>query len=340
VTGARRPPFARKRFGQHFLERAWIEQVIKAIDPRPDQLFIEIGPGRGALTRPLAARASRVIAYEIDRDLAAQLRAQAIPNVTIVEGDFLDADVGPPVLEGEVRGSGDRGAVDGANGQHRLPALRVAGNLPYNVASPILFRLAELYAAGVPIVDATVMLQREVADRVAATPGSRDYGVLTVLTQHVADAEIVLTLPPGAFRPVPKVHSAVVRLRFHPPDPPVADPAKFAEVVQAVFMHRRKTLENALKWYEGGRRSAAGGGARPGSEVGNRGGAIDRGERGRRSTRADSADSGSEVDLEATDRNRPPTPLPPLPPIDPRRRPETLTVAEFARLADWIKTRS
>jgi 16S rRNA (adenine1518-N6/adenine1519-N6)-dimethyltransferase len=264
--------FARKRFGQHFLEPAWVDKVIRAIDPRPGETFIEIGPGAGALTRPLAARAKAVIAYEIDRNLAADLRAAAVPNVTVVEGDFL--------------------ALSSQSAIRNLQsAIRVAGNLPYNVASPILFKLAELHASGAPIADAIVMLQREVADRLTARPGSRDYGVLSVLLQHVAAAQVILKLPAGAFRPAPKVLSALVRLRFHPPDPPVADSMLFAALVQAVFTRRRKTLANALKAYDKGGR-----------------------------------DRGNPLS----------TPLPPD--LDGRRRPETLTVAEFARLADFYAT--
>jgi 16S rRNA (adenine1518-N6/adenine1519-N6)-dimethyltransferase len=260
----------RKRFGQHFLEPAWVEKVIRAIDPEPDQTFIEIGAGSGALTRPLAARANAVIAYEIDRDLAADLRAAAIPNVTIVEGDFLERSAGrEPTAPSPL-------------------AVRVAGNLPYYVASPILFALADLRARGMAIVDATVMLQREVADRLTATPGSREYGVLSVLLQHVADVQIVLKLPAGAFRPPPKVLSALVRLRFHAPDPPVVDSAVFAALVQAVFTRRRKTIANALR-------------------------ALERG--------ADDTFPAPSDALRAAG-------------LDGRRRPETLTVGEFARLAD------
>ena len=257
--------FARKRFGQHFLEPAWVEKVVREIDPRPDDHFIEIGPGGGALTRPLAARARAVVAYEIDRDLAAALRDARIGNLTVVDGDFLDRAVGPAVAEPP----------------HRV---RVAGNLPYNVASPILFKLADMYAAGLQIADATVMLQREVADRLAAKPGTAEYGVLSVLMQHVADVELLLKLPAGAFRPAPKVLSALVRLRFHAPDPPVGDANVFVAVVQAVFTRRRKTLANALLAYEPLARASA-------------------------------------AEILAAAR------------LDGRRRPETLTVAEFARLA-------
>jgi 16S rRNA (adenine1518-N6/adenine1519-N6)-dimethyltransferase len=256
---------ARKRFGQHFLEAAWVEKVVRAIDPQPDETFIEIGPGRGALTRPLAARTKQLFAYEIDRDLAAELRAEAIPNVTVVEGDVLETlTVQSPS--------------------------RVAGNLPYNAASPIMFRLADLFAGGAPIGDATLMLQREVADRLVAAPGTREYGVLSVLLQHVATIDIILKLPAGAFRPPPKVLSALVRLRFHPPMPMVSSPQTFIDIVRAVFTRRRKTLANALL-------------------------AVDTA--GRRSFGPALQQAG----------------------IDGRRRPETLTLAEFARLADAYTAR-
>jgi len=257
---------ARKRFGQHFLEPAWVDKVVRAIDPQPDDTFIEIGPGRGALTRPLAARANRVLAYEIDRDLAAELRAEAIPNVTVVEGDVLDTLILDQLAPSP-------------------QPLRVAGNLPYNAASPIMFKLADLFAAGVPIGDATLMLQREVADRLMAAPGTREYGVLSVLLQHVAAIDMLLKLPAGAFRPPPKVLSALVRLRFHSGLPTVSSPQAFTGIVRAVFTRRRKTLANALL-------------------------AVDT--KGHRSFGPVLERAG----------------------LDGRRRPETLTLAEFARLAN------
>jgi 16S rRNA (adenine1518-N6/adenine1519-N6)-dimethyltransferase len=266
---------ARKQFGQHFLEPAWVDKVIRAIAPQPDERFIEIGPGAGALTRPLAARAKQVTAFEIDRDLAAELREAAIPNVTVVEGDFLAAEprtLNPPGTQ---------------NPEPRTSSLRAAGNLPYNVASPILFKLVDLHRRGVPLSDATVMLQREVADRLVAGPGSRDYGVLSILIGHSASAEIVLKLPAGAFRPPPKVLSALVRLRFHAPDPPVRDPALFEGLVQAVFTRRRKTLANALLAFPP----------------------------------AVAATPSRLLDAAG---------------IDGTRRPETLSIAEFARLADAL----
>jgi len=217
---------ARKRFGQHFLEPAWVVKVVNAIAPAGDDEFIEIGPGRGALTAPLTAAAKTVTAFEIDRDLAAALRAAAPPNLTIVEGDFLESDW---LLK------------------HR-PAtpIRVAGNLPYNVASPILFRLIDVYDSGMPLADATLMLQREVADRLLAKPSTKEYGVLSVLVRLSAGVDRLLNLPAGAFRPAPKVLSSLVRLRFHAPDPKPLNRELFVRMVQAVFTRRRKTLENAL----------------------------------------------------------------------------------------------
>jgi len=217
---------ARKRFGQHFLEPAWVVKVVKAIAPAADDEFIEIGPGRAAITGPLTAAARAVTAFEIDRDLAAELRASAPPNLTVVEADFLESDW---LLKNR-------------------PAhpVRVAGNLPYNVASPIIFRLIDIYDSGIPIADATLMLQREVADRLLAKPSTKEYGVLSILVRLSADVERLLNLPAGAFRPAPKVQSSLIRLRFHPPHPRPQDRVIFTRMVQAVFTRRRKTLENAL----------------------------------------------------------------------------------------------
>jgi 16S rRNA (adenine1518-N6/adenine1519-N6)-dimethyltransferase len=262
---------ARKRFGQHFLEPAWVDKLIDAIAPRPDQDFIEIGPGHGALTRPLAAVVRSIVAVEIDRSLAAELRRMRLPNLGVVEGDFLR--VRPEHLKHEL-------ALDAGAGP-----IRAVGNLPYNAASPILFRLIALQPHDIRLSDAVVMLQREVASRLTAVPGTRDYGVLTVLVAYSASVELLFSLPPGAFRPTPKVHSALVRLRFHPPDPPAKNPRVFAGLVQAAFNQRRKILANAMKPFA----------------------------------------MAAQV---------------PLPDVlakaglDPRRRPETLALAEWIRLAD------
>ena len=221
-------PRARKRFGQHFLEPAWVAKLLESLSPAPDDVFLEIGPGRGALTRPLSHRVQRVVAVEIDRDLAAHLREQLPPTVRVVEDDFLDVDV-DALLRDEPR------------------PVRVVGNLPYNISSPILFKLLHASAAGRLLSDATLMLQKEVAERLVAVPGTADYGALALQVALLADVERVLTLPPGAFRPPPKVTSAVVRLVFRAPREDVGDLATFERLVRGIFLQRRKTLLNALK---------------------------------------------------------------------------------------------
>ena len=239
-------PRARKRFGQHFLEPAWVMRLVNLVDPKPDETFLEIGPGRGALTRALAPRAGRVIAVEIDRDLAAALPATVPANVSVVQGDVLEADI-DAVLAGVLRDGPptDDEAVPGV--RHDARPARVIGNLPYNISSPILFRLLGAADEGRRFSDATLMLQKEVVDRIAAAPGSGDYGTLAIQTARVADVERLLTLPPGAFRPPPKVTSAVVRLRFRPPSVDVGNADVFTKVVRGIFLQRRKTLANALK---------------------------------------------------------------------------------------------
>ena len=211
----------RKRFGQHFLEPVWVDKVLHAIDPRPDDVFLEIGPGAGALTLKLAPRVARLTAVEIDRDLIADLKPRVPPNVSLIEGDILEVDL------------------------HAFDCTRVAGNLPFNVSSKILFRLLELQSRR-PVKDATLMLQREVADRIVARPGSAEYGVLSVLVQWKASVSRLLLLPSGAFRPPPAVTSALIRLTFRPPDIEVLDPAAFERLVRSIFTKRRKTLSNAL----------------------------------------------------------------------------------------------
>jgi 16S rRNA (adenine1518-N6/adenine1519-N6)-dimethyltransferase len=275
-------PFARRRFGQHFLEPQWVGKVVDAIGPRPTDVVIEIGPGRGALTRPLAAAVAHVLAIEIDRDLAAALKRAVPANVTVITGDVLDLRV--EALRAHLA------ALPLSSGR-----LRAAGNLPYNAASPILFRLLDFAGAGLPLADATVMLQREVADRLLATPGTRQYGVLSVLVGHRAAVSRRLDLPPGAFRPPPRVRSTVVGLRFHPPDPPVGRADVLEALTRALFTRRRKTLANALDAY----------------------------------LRTLEAEAGFD-----------PRDLLTRAAIDSRRRPETLTLAEIARLAETVPRRA
>jgi len=226
---------ARKRFGQHFLEPAWVAKVVTAVAATPDDNILEIGPGRAAITRPLAEHCGRLLAVEVDRDLAADLEASRPANVTVIVGDVLELDLAAAISDwlGAPLNSGNQ--------------VRVVGNLPYNISSPILFALLALAAKTGGVRDAILMLQKEVADRLVARVGTGDYGVLTVLTGVHADVTRLLSLPPGAFRPAPQVHSAVVRLAFRPPGEDIPDLAGFVRMVRSMFTQRRKTLSNALK---------------------------------------------------------------------------------------------
>lgn len=232
---------ARKRFGQHFLEPAWIQRLVGLIDPSPDDTFIEIGAGRGALTLALAPKVRRLMAVEIDRDLAAGLTDRGLEGVEVVVGDILRLDLAELCTRADPTGG----------------AIRVAGNLPYYISTPILGRVTELAQARPSLTDATVMLQREVVERLTAGPGTKAYGALTVLIRLLADAEQLATVPAGAFRPAPPVASAIVRLRFHPPAVRLNSARAFEVVVKALFSQRRKTLRNALRPLAASRRSSA-----------------------------------------------------------------------------------
>lgn len=215
----------RRALGQHFLRDPGIARaIVDVADPGPRDLVVEVGAGEGALTAELARRAGRLIALEIDPALAARLRAR-LPGVEVVEADA-------------------RRWAYGALARPPGGRVLVVGNLPYSASKPIL---AALLAARAAIDRIVVMLQQEVAERVAAAPGSRAYGTLSVLTQLYCDVRIVLRVPPGAFRPPPKVDSAVVALTVLPgPRVPVADERRFHTVVRAAFAQRRKTVANAL----------------------------------------------------------------------------------------------
>jgi 16S rRNA (adenine1518-N6/adenine1519-N6)-dimethyltransferase len=219
-------PNAKKRYGQHFLEPAWADKLVGAIAPQPTDRFLEIGPGPGALTFRLAPKVAHLIAVELDPAMVESLHLSLPANVTMVAADFLDIDVAPLTESG---------------------SLRVAGNLPYNVTSPILFKLLDARRRGVPLTDATLMVQREVADRIEGHPGTKDYGTLSIFVQLRARVRRVLNLPPGAFRPMPRVHSAVLRLDFHDVEIAMRDEAVFETMVRSIFTQRRKTLSNALK---------------------------------------------------------------------------------------------
>lgn len=219
---------ARKRFGQHFLhDPGVIERIARAVDPGPHDHLLEIGPGRGALTHLLlAADYASFDAVEIDRDLAASLRPTlALARAaTLHECDALRFD-----FEQLARTRGGR--------------LRVIGNLPYNISTPLLFRLI---AAAPAIIDLHVMLQREVVARMAAAPGTGDYGRLTIMLAPWVSIERLFDIGPGAFKPAPRVWSAVARLTVRD-QPAFAVAPQFAQVVTAAFSQRRKTLRNALR---------------------------------------------------------------------------------------------
>jgi 16S rRNA (adenine1518-N6/adenine1519-N6)-dimethyltransferase len=243
---APRPP-RRRRFGQHFLTPAWVRKVIAAIDVAPGDVFLEIGPGTGALTLPLAATGASILAIEIDRDLVAALASRVPANVTLMSGDFLETDT-----LSFLSGLGPQRPPAGAPGSVPAPGrrFRVVGNLPYNLTTPIISRLIALHREHGFFTDATLMVQREVADRLVARPGKKDYGMLTVFAQMHARIEKRLELPPGAFKPPPKVRSSVVRLTFGPPAARVPDERLFDRLVKALFGQRRKTLQNALKRFD------------------------------------------------------------------------------------------
>ncbi|MBS7456119.1 16S rRNA (adenine(1518)-N(6)/adenine(1519)-N(6))-dimethyltransferase RsmA [Coralloluteibacterium stylophorae] len=216
----------KKSLGQHFLhDTSVVERILQALDPQPGERIVEIGPGAGALTFPLLRRHRTLTAIEFDRDLIAPLRAAAgdLGELEVIHADVLDVDL--------------TALAAGA-------PIRLVGNLPYNLSSPILFHALAHRAV---VRDMHFMLQKEVVDRMGAAPGSKVYGRLSVMLQAWCRVTPLIRVPPGAFRPPPKVDSAVVRLVPKPEDAVgIADPALFAGVVRAAFGQRRKTLRNAL----------------------------------------------------------------------------------------------
>lgn len=251
-------PRAKKRFGQHFLtDRHYISRIVSAIAPARDDVLVEIGPGPGAITEPLVERLAHLHAVEVDRDLAADLRARFAPErLTLHEADVLAFDF-----------------------SCLGPRFRAVGNLPYNISTPFLFHLAT-YAG--QLIDGTFMLQKEVVDRMVAAPGTAAYGRLSVMLQYRFGMKRLFDVPPGAFTPPPKVDSAIVRIVPLPAERLRAvDESRFAAFVTAGFGQRRKTLGNTLKPFLGADAIAALG-------------------------------------------------------IDPKRRAETLSVAEFVALADHV----
>ncbi len=213
---------ARKRFGQHFLtDRVMIESIIDAIAPEAGDAMVEIGPGLGAMTLPLLARIQPLTVIELDRDLAARLRKRG--DLEVIESDVLKVDFA---------------ALAAAKGQK----LRVVGNLPYNISTPILFHLLGFVDH---VVDHHFMLQKEVVDRMAAAPGNKDYGRLSVMLQWRYQIESVLDVPPECFDPPPRVDSAIVRM-IPLAVPPALDAALLEQMVAAAFSQRRKLLRHSL----------------------------------------------------------------------------------------------
>ena len=215
---------ARKRFGQNFLhDEHWIERIARTIDAKPGETVVEIGPGQAALTRKMIADAGHATAIEIDRDLAAWLKETFPETLTLIEADALKLDWNE-VQSGK--------------------ALRIVGNHPYNISSPLLFHLMTVADR---VIDQHFMLQKEVVDRMVATPGSKVYGRLSVMLQYRYRMQKMFDVPPGAFTPAPKVTSSIVRMVPKKIDEllPV-DLERFSVIVAAAFNQRRKTLRNAL----------------------------------------------------------------------------------------------
>jgi 16S rRNA (adenine1518-N6/adenine1519-N6)-dimethyltransferase len=219
---------ARKRFGQHFLsDTAIIEAIVRAIAPMPGDAMVEIGPGLAALTQPLVERLGHLTVIELDRDLAARLRAH--PQLEVVESDVLRVDFT---------------ALAARMGASKI---RVVGNLPYNISSPILFHLLDHVDV---VQDQHFMLQKEVIDRMVAAPATADYGRLSVMLQWRYAMENVLFVPPECFDPPPRVDSAIVRM-LPLAQPPQMDFRTYSDLVQTAFSQRRKILRNTLgKWLD------------------------------------------------------------------------------------------
>jgi len=225
---------ARKRFGQHFLtDSGIVDAIVQAIGPKPGQFMVEIGPGLAALTQPLAERLGHLTVIELDRDLAQRLRGHG--QLTVVESDVLKVDFAALL------------ATPPAPSDSTAHKLRVVGNLPYNISTPILFHLLTCVDV---IEDQHFMLQKEVIDRMVAKPATSAFGRLSVMLQWRYAMENVLAVPPESFDPPPRVHSAVVRMV--PLDtPPALDVTLLSALVQVAFSQRRKLLRHTLgKWLE------------------------------------------------------------------------------------------
>ncbi|RKY04217.1 ribosomal RNA small subunit methyltransferase A [Candidatus Poribacteria bacterium] len=226
------PVKAKKRLGQHFLrDRSYLIRIAEAASLRPEDVVLEIGPGEGDLTELLLERAGRVIAVEIDPELVALLRSrfQGEDRLALIQGDVLKLDLTSLLSEHLSVGS----------------KAKVVANIPYYITSPIIEKLIESRRV---LGECVLTVQREVARRICAAPGSKEYGSLTVLVQYFADVELLFDIPPGAFRPKPKVTSSVVRISFRErPRVEVKDEGFFFRVVRAAFGQRRKMIKNALR---------------------------------------------------------------------------------------------
>lgn len=220
------PP--KKNLGQHFLhDRAVIERIVHAVHPEPGDRLVEIGPGQGAITFPLLKKHGALTVIEFDRDLITPLMeaSEGMGELTVIHKDVLKVDFGKLAADG--------------------PAIRLVGNLPYNISTPILFHVLEHASA---VRDMHFMLQKEVVERMACEPGSKVYGRLSVMLQAICTVEPLFDVPPAAFRPPPKVDSAVVRLRPRPAgEIGIEDPLLFEALVRNAFGQRRKTLRNAVQ---------------------------------------------------------------------------------------------
>lgn len=215
---------ARKRFGQNFLtDTNMIDRIVQSMRLKPDDSVVEVGPGLGALTLPLLNALDQLTVIEIDRDLIARLRERQLEGLHVHEGDALAVDYTALVAD---------------------KPLRLVGNLPYNIGTPLLLRWLDVHAS---IQDIHVMLQKEVVDRLHATPGNRAFGRLSVLLQSVFTIEPLFTVPPTAFEPAPKVKSAVVRLKPLAEPPSAAELAALQRATRLAFANKRKTLRNNLR---------------------------------------------------------------------------------------------
>lgn len=230
---------ARKRFGQHFLsDSGIIDAIVQAINPQPGDPMVEIGPGLAALTQPLVERLGRLTVIELDRDLAKRLRSH--PQLHVIESDVLNVDFSSASIA-------PAAPENVANSAAVARKLRVVGNLPYNISTPILFHLLDYVEC---IEDQHFMLQKEVIDRMVAPPDSSDFSRLSVMLQWRYAMEDVLFVPPECFDPPPRVNSAVVRM-VPLAQPPVLDVGLFSEMVQVAFSQRRKLLRHTLgAWLE------------------------------------------------------------------------------------------